>query len=382
MIRAGVGLSTAREPRSAAAEAARAALAGADRADAALLFATPGFAGMRELLEAAVSCLGTPAVVGASAQGVMAGGVDCEDRPAVAILALSGLEAVPFLLGELSGDEGSAGEEIAARLGEPRPEDLVVLLPDPGSIRPEPLIRGVTESLGPACVVGAGAVDPLSATPLQWCGGRIETGALAGMVLRAPRSARVGVTQACRPVSDLLTVTRTQGNWLLELDGRPALDVYREVARAPLAADLRRAAAFLLVALPRDADEPLRPGGYLVRHVIGFAPEQRAFAIPETPKPGQRLALALRDAESARLDMKAMLEGIGSDAPACGLYFDCCARGASFFGVPGLEAAYLDQAFGPRPVAGMFGSCEIGPIGGATELLTYTGVLALLDESR
>jgi small ligand-binding sensory domain FIST len=382
MIRAGAGLSTARDPRAAAEEAAGAALAGAERADAALLFATPGFGGMRELLEAAVACLGTPDVVGASAQGVMAGGVDCEDRPAVAVLALSGLDAVSFLLSDVSGDELSAGEEIASRLGGSRPEDLVVLLPDPGSIRPEPLIQGAARWLGPASIVGAGAVDPLSATPLQWCGGRIETGALAGLVLRAPRRARIGVTQACRPVTELLTVTRTQGNWVLELDGRPALDVYREVARAPLAADLRRAAAFLLVALPRVADEPLRPGGYLVRHVIGFAPEQGALALPELPKPGQRLALALRDAESARLDMKAMLEGLAGEPPACGLYFDCCARGAAFFGVPGLEAAYLDQTFGPRPVAGMFGSCEIGPIGGSTELLTYTGVLALLDDSR
>ncbi len=62
-----------------------------------------------------------------------------------------------------------------------------------------------------------------------------------------------------------------------------------------------------------------------------------------------------------------------------GLYFNCCARGAEFFGVSGLEAAYLEQAFGSAPVAGMFGSCEIGPIGESTELLTYTGVLALLD---
>ncbi len=45
----------------------------------------------------------------------------------------------------------------------------------------------------------------------------------------------------------------------------------------------------------------------------------------------------------------------------------------------GLEAAYLESAFGSAPLAGMFGSCEIGPIGGRTELLTYTGVLALLD---
>ena len=67
--------------------------------------------------------------------------------------------------------------------------------------------------------------------------------------------------------------------------------------------------------------------------------------------------------------------------PALGLYLDCSARGAAFFGVPGLEAAYLEHAFGETPVAGMFGSCEIAPVGdGAPELLTYTGVLALIDD--
>ena len=52
--------------------------------------------------------------------------------------------------------------------------------------------------------------------------------------------------------------------------------------------------------------------------------------------------------------------------------------GAGFFGVPGLEAAYLERAFATAPLAGLFGSCEIGPIGPSPELLTYTGVLALV----
>jgi small ligand-binding sensory domain FIST len=157
------------------------------------------------------------------------------------------------------------------------------------------------------------------------------------------------------------------------------LEVYREVARAPLAADLRRAAAFLLVALPCDPEGSLRPGSYLVRNVMGFATEENAFAIPVQPKPGDRIALAIREPEAAREDLKAMLADLGG-SPALGLYFDCCARGESFFGISGLEAAYLEQAFGTAPIAGMFGSCEIGPIGGSAELLTYTGVLALLDE--
>ena len=383
MIRAGAGLSTRADPVAAAREAAEAALVNVGRPDSALLWATPDYAaGIPALLEAAAATLGTEMLVGATAHGVLAGGRDCESGPAVSVLAQSGLEAQPFFLPDLAKECESAGEEIASRLGgSPRPEDLVVLFPDPRSLDVRSLLAGVGESLAPARIVGAGAADPVSALPLQWCGTRAESGGLAGMVLRAPRPVRVGVTQACRPVSELLTVTRFQGNWLLELDGRPALDVYREVARGPLAEDLRRAAAFLLIALPRDPGAPLSPGGYLVRHAVGFDPAQKAFALPEPVERGQQIAFALREPQSARDDMKAMLAGLGVTQPAFGLYLNCCARGASFFGVPGLEAAYLENRFGSVPIAGMFGSCEIGPVGGVTELLTYTGVRILVDDA-
>jgi small ligand-binding sensory domain FIST len=255
----------------------------------------------------------------------------------------------------------------------------VVLLPDPGSFEPSALLAGIESALRPASVVGAGAADAVSDSPLQWCGSHIESGALAGVVLRGARPARIGVTQACQPCTQLMTVSRSQGHWVLELDGRPALDVYREAARGRLADDLARAASFVLAALPAGPGDILEPGGYRVRNVAGFALEQKAFALPEIPKPGMRLAFAVREPETARDDLKEMLAGLGGGQPVCGLYFDCCARGANFFGVEGLEAAYLERAFGGVPIVGMFGSCEIGPVAGRPELLTYTGVLALLD---
>ncbi|MGI9591832.1 MAG: FIST C-terminal domain-containing protein, partial [Myxococcota bacterium] len=206
------------------------------------------------------------------------------------------------------------------------------------------------------------------------------------------------VTQACRPVTEALRVTAAHGPWVLELDGRPALDVYRQAAGGALADDLPRAAASVLAALPAEPEAPLAPGSYRVRNVAGFAEERGAFAVAEPVPRGARLALVQREPETARADLLAMLEGLGAgtsggtgagtgagaaeaDAQAAGLalYFDCCARGAGFFGVPGLESAYLTRALGPTPLAGMFGSCELGPIAGRTELLTYTGVLALLD---
>jgi small ligand-binding sensory domain FIST len=363
-------------------EAVEAALAGSGRAESALLFVGAGFQdALPELLDTAIACLGTEAVVGAMGHGVLGCGAEVEDTPAVAVLAQTGLDAHPFLLSDLAGDEASAGAEIAAQLGDggPRAEDLIVLLPDPGALQPEPLLEGVRSHLSPALAVGAGAADVLAGAPLQWCGRRRERGGLAGMVLRAARPPRIGVTQACRPASELATVTRTRGHWILGLDGRPALDVYREVARGPLAEDLRRAAAFLLIAIPRDDTDPLRPGSYVVRQVVGFSEAEKAFAIPDAVKPGDRIAFATREPEAAREDLKLMLEQVGEAPPALGMYFNCRARGSRFFGIPGLEAAYLERAFGTAPLAGVFGSCEIAPIGSAPELLTYTGVLALID---
>jgi len=381
MLRAGVGISTRPNPLAAVEEAAAAALAGSEAPAAALLFAGSAFRDdSAQLLDAATAALGTEAIVGATAHGVLAAGQEVEDPTCVAVLAWSGVETLPFLLADPSGEELSACREIAERLGGAQEEDLVVLFPDPRNFRAAEFLAASREALGPATLVGAGAGDPLAGEPLQWCGRVVCSGGISGLVLRGSKPPRVGVTQACRPGTELLTVTRSRGHWILELDGRPALDVYREVARAPLAADLRRAAAFLLVGLPADpAAAALEPGSYLVRQVIGFEAEANAFAIPDQPKPGDRLALVVREPEAARDDLKAMLAGLGAPPSGFGIYFDCCARGAGFFGMQGLEAAYLESACGAAPLAGMFGSCEIGPIGSRAELLTYTGVLALID---
>lgn len=381
MVCAGVGLSTREDPRLAAEEAVAAALAGGVRADGALLLATPDYgAGMGALLDAAATALGTQTLVGAQVHGVLGAGRELEGSRGLAVLAIEGLELQGFLLDAGPGDEATAVEEIAARLGgAARAEDLVVLLPDPRSVHLQALLAGAQQLLAPAQIVGAGAAALDASAPLQWCGRELATGAVAGLVLRGARAPRVGVTQACRPASALMTVTRTQGHWILELDGRPALDVYREVARGPLAEDLRRAAAFVLAALPRNPSDPLAPGGYLVRNLAGFALEERALAIPEAIAVGDRIAFVQREPATAREDLKAMLAQLRAPQPAFGIYFDCCARGAAFFGVAGLEAAYLEESFGSAPMVGLFGSCEIGPVAGRTELLTYTGVLALVD---
>jgi len=389
MLRAGVAMSLEPDPLRAAEEAAAAALAGAgaSRAEAALLFASVHHAPAAErLCAAAVERLGTTAVVGATAHGIIAGGLEEQERPALGILVLTGVEAAPFLLRDLAGVEDAAGPEIEAVLGGSAGErDLVVVLADSLALDPQRLLRGLDLTLGPATLVGAGAALGASGRSLVWSGREVAADAVSGLALRLARPPRTVLTQGCLPITESLCVTGAEGHWILELDGRPALDVYREVARGPLAADLRRAAERLVVALPRPRGrEAQDPGAaaYVARNVAGFAPERGAFALVEELRPGARIHLALRDAGLAREDLKRALEGMRAGAsagdPAAGLYLSCSGRGRDLFEHAGLETAYVAQALEPAPVGGMFAAFPFGPVAGATERLTYAGVLALL----
>ena len=110
--------------------------------------------------------------------------------------------------------------------------------------------------------------------------------------------------------------------------------------------------------------------------------DERAFALPEAVACGDRIALAIREPESARADLKLMLAGLAGGKPAFGLYFNCATRGASLFGDPGVEAACLANAFADVPIAGLISPYQIAPMALRSDplVLTYAGALALVDE--
>ena len=101
--------------------------------------------------------------------------------------------------------------------------------------------------------------------------------------------------------------------------------------------------------------------------------------------PDGHLSVAMRDGQRAREDLGQMLrrqcEALGRKKPAFGIYFNCCARGNSLYGIPGIDSAYIRQALGEVPLIGMFGGYELAPLGRANHLFAYTGVLALIGEN-
>jgi len=190
----------------------------------------------------------------------------------------------------------------------------------------------------------------------------------------------MGLSQGCRPViappaGAYHVISDCRDNVISGLDGRRALDVFRDDIGDDLAGNLEMVSGLIHCALPIEGSDT---GDYLVRTLIGIDTRRGWLAIGEEVSAGARIMFVRRDAATAEADLKAMTQKLKKLTLAKGpvkggLYFSCVARGPGLFGVKGREVAIIRDAFGPIPLAGFFGNGEIFN----DRLYGYTGVLVL-----
>jgi small ligand-binding sensory domain FIST len=392
MIRAGVGQSQRPSTAEAAQEAANQAMsqAGIARADMAVVFFSADHASyQRELVQSISRTVGTDCIVGSSGTGVLTGDGEIEGGNGIAVLAWSAEEIVgrPFMFEPLKGNEENVGATFGDFLAKTQDDNsLMILLPDTYNGNPQLLLEAMAAKAEFHPVVGAGSSENGTAgATYQLCGDKVASNALAGAYLSGEFNVHVDITQGCQPITEPMVITKAERNLIHEIDGRPALEVFARLLKGPLAEDLRRALMVLFVGLPADRREnSVAPGKYLVRNIIGLDPEKGIVGVAQEVSEGEALIFTMRDGERAREDLNQMLrrqgEKLNGRKPGFGLYFNCCARGGSLYGIPGIDSAYIRQALGDFPLIGMFGGYELAPLGRANRLFAYTGVLALVTE--
>jgi small ligand-binding sensory domain FIST len=392
MIRAGVGFSTALNPRTAAAEATAAALAqaGLSRATGALCFATPAYgAAYPMILRTVASEANTREVAGCSGMGVIAGEKEIESGSALAVLVFGGDEMqatrffVPTLRGRATGVAAEIASAVRPRLGK---SNLLIVLADSYNFEAEATLEALGNELPNVAITGGGASEDGSiGETFVFCGDTVSSNAVSGMLLSGDFELTIASSIACTPIGPARRVTAVRDNILIELDGRPAYEVFAEAA-GPLAADLRRALTYVFVAVPiHEGAKTLERGQFVVRNIVGASEEHGIIAVAFQPAVGDILGFVLRDAERSRQDLKQTLEELSArleSSPAFGLYFDCVSRGAGLYNIPGHDSAYIRRYLGPVPIAGFFTGFEIGALGESTSILQYSGVLALISNRK
>ena len=201
------------------------------------------------------------------------------------------------------------------------------------------------------------------------------TGCLSGVAL-SPAAIKVAtaLSQGCTPLGETHTVTRGQGNVLIELDGRPALDAFVEDIGEELASDLRRVGGLVFAAIPVEGSDI---ADYTVRNLVGIDPTSKVVAIAEAVHEGGKVLFCRRDRESAVEDMRRMTADlkrrVGNRPIRGGLYVSCAARGPNQFAASERETGIIREALGDFPMVGFFANGELN----RDRIYAYTGVLTL-----
>lgn len=252
--------------------------------------------------------------------------------------------------------------------------------------------------------------------------GDVLQGGVSGLLLADNVNIDVRITQGCQPIGPEHTITRVQGQFALELDDEPALDILlRDLGLEDESLDKRsldEAAGLLSARVSRGLFVGLRSeqdgrtsdvlkfagagatgphGDYRVRAVVGLEPARRSLAIADRAQAGERLTFCVRDESAARADLirlcAELREDLDASAPQLSvlqsagfqgltarrkpkgaIYVVCNGRGAGLFGHSGAEMQLIREQLGDLPVVGFFANGEIR----GANVYGYTGILTLI----
>jgi small ligand-binding sensory domain FIST len=301
--------------------------------------------------------------LGAAGIGLCATGTEYFRRPAVAAL-----------VGSFAGDSfrlvDSQGGKNWKRL-HPGPADepaFGIVHGDPGGAEILRLLPAFAEETNSFLV---GGLTSPEVDGSQVAGG-VTSGGLSGALFASSVAVATGLSQGCTPIGGVRTITRCQRNVAIEIDGKPALEVFLADIGPELAENLRRAAGRIFVAFPVERSDR---NDYVVRNIVGIDPERKLLGIGDMLEEGQKVMFCRRDAETARADLRRMLQDLKkrTKSGARGaVYCSCVARGPHLFDEHE-EIRMIAEELGDVPLVGFYGSGEISH----NRLYTQTGVLSL-----
>jgi len=324
---------------------------------------------MGDVLEYFVGHTGVEHWVGSVGMGVCATGVEYYDQPAMAVL-LGGFPQGSFrvfstISSDFDGFQAEHGGWIAAH----QPYFGIVHA-DPRNQATAALIETLADNLVSGFLVGGLASS--RGDYHQYADGVTE-GGLSGVLFTDQVAVSTRLSQGCSPIGPQREITECERNVLISLDGRSALEVFKDDIGEVLARDLSRTAGYIFAGLPIAGSDT---GDYLVRNLIGVDPDNGLLAIGELVQPGELLMFCRRDAGTAREDLIRMLQELRrglAGPPRGGLYYSCLGRGASLFGPDSEELRLVRDLLGEFPLVGFYANGEISH----HRLYGYTGVLTL-----
>ena len=250
-----------------------------------------------------------------------------------------------------------------------------------------PLLAGIRDAIPQLSnLVGAGLVGDMAGQPtFQWFDDDISQQSAIALTFSPQIGMHTAVLRGASPVGGYHTVTQAEGAAVMEIDGRPAVDVISELLGG--SRDPSEFAFYVMLGVNQgDAWAPYEEENYsncmclrtdLKRnHLIMFEPELVT---------GTRFQLMSRNHDFGYIACKVndLFTQIGDEEPLFALYINCAGRAGAYAGIDDEDARFVQNAIdGRAPLLGFYSGIEIGPIRGEAKPMDWTGLLCLFTTKK
>jgi hypothetical protein len=335
-------------------------------------------------------------VLAASCAGVVGREGPGESIHDVALMGISGdgfaIAHVDGLFGDTSFEKGA--ELARGLMGTPTPIRMVYLLASGIDIANDRVIAGMESVLGPdVTIFGATSSDQMQgvATFQAVDGVTYQHGAFAVGIWDPTLEVDTHATHGFVASGEPMTVTRAEGNRIVELDGRPAWPEF--LRRLGLGVGAMEGDTIPIGALAEalPANLAREYGNDHLLRVVTHHTEHGHLVYATASEAGTRLWLTVRDEDRIFADMDRMLgvmrRNREGQAPVAVFQADCLARGRRLFNrvmkdelVHRMQQPFAKDGAVP-PWFGMYGFGEYARLGGRNTYHNYTTALAAIYRS-
>ena len=325
---------------------------------------------------------------GASAIGVIGGGREVEQAPAVSLSGafLPGVAVRPRYTDTVDLPDEDASPSVWRDWLNLRDEDgpfHFIVLADPFSAATVSFLAGLDYAFPDATKIGGLASGAGQAREnALFLDQQVYREGLLAVALGGNLRVDSIVSPGCRPVGEPLTVTCCNDNLVLEVSGAPPVRYLESLLPKLDAHDRTLLETSLCIGLETDPLQA-RPshGDFLIRNLLGVDQESGAVAVGVPLHEGQVVQFHLRDKRAAAEDLDRRLRRYRGQAPpdpaAGALLFSCLGRGENLYGVADHDTRLFRRCLGEVPLGGFFANGEIGPVGPSTYIHGYTSAFGL-----
>jgi|TARA_B110000495_G_scaffold198692_1_gene210894 small ligand-binding sensory domain FIST len=355
--------------------------------DIAIVFVSPHFAEeFQDIADAIQETLQPRNMIGCVGDSIVSGGREIEGDPAITIWAAAlpdtKIETARLLL-ERVPDRGfiSGTEELPFDQITEREESALIVLGEPFSFPADLLLSQLAADYPELRVIGgmaSGFQQP--GKNLVLVNGTVYCEGAAGLLIDGGVKVHSVVSQGCRPIGDRTIVTKVEQNLILELGGKPAMQVLEEMfIRLPTSDHDLMSKGFFLGRVISEYQDDYEMGDFLIRNVMSMDNERRAVVVNDYFQVGQTVQFQVRDEETASNELRQLLKKTDSAEIRGGLVFTCNGRGTKLFAEPDHDAGVIRETVGEIPLAGFFAQGEIGPVGRENHMHGYTASVLLFE---